>query len=63
MKGKMLHIGTFTQSDNIKANRKASREISLENSTGWSSTHKVHKSCKSYSRKTKHKRLANFEVI
>jgi len=37
------------------ARRRASREIELENSTGFVSTHKVHKSVKVYSRKKKHK--------
>jgi len=41
--------------DYIKANRKGSRvaELSVEN--GWVSTHKVHRSDKSYNRKPKHK--------
>lgn len=55
MKSGVIHIGKFTIEDSMKANRKASREISLENSTGWVSTHKVHKSEKTYSRKSKHK--------
>jgi len=41
--------------DYIKANRKGSREAELENSTGWKSTHKVHESKKTYTRKQKHK--------
>lgn len=40
-----------------KFDRKASREIELENSTGWTAVHKVHKSKKNYSRKNKHKCL------
>ncbi len=55
MKSGIIHIGKFTAQDNLKANRKASREVSLENSTGWASSHKVHKSAKDYSRKSKHK--------
>lgn len=55
MKTGKIHIGKFTIQDAIKAERKASREISLQNSTGWVSTHKVHKSEKNYTRKTKHK--------
>jgi hypothetical protein len=55
MKGGKINIGKFTLEDTIKANRKASREISLENSTGWISFHKVHKSAKNYTRKIKHK--------
>jgi hypothetical protein len=41
--------------DFIKASRKGSRDAELENSTGFKSTHKVHKSQKNYSRKTKYK--------
>ena len=41
--------------DYIKANRKGSRDAELENSTGWNSTHKVHPSKKTYTRKQKHK--------
>ena len=55
MKTQQIHIGKFTKEDSIKLNRKISREISLENSTGWVSTHKVHKSDKTYNRKPKHK--------
>jgi len=55
MKSGVIHIGKFTVQDSMKASRKASREISLENSTGWVSTHKVHKSSKNYTRKSKHK--------
>ena len=42
-------------SNYIKANRKGSREAEIENSSGWSAVHKVHKSKKNYSRKIKHK--------
>lgn len=55
MKSGVIHIGKFTKEDSLKASRKASREVSLENSTGWVSTHKAHKSVKDYTRKTKHK--------
>lgn len=55
MKGELKNIGTFTKWDSIKLDRKISREIELENSTGWVCRHKVHKSLKNYSRKTKHK--------
>jgi len=55
MKTGILHIGKFTKEDSLKASRKASREVSLENSTGWISTHKAHKSAKDYTRKPKHK--------
>jgi hypothetical protein len=45
----------LTKKDIIKANRKGSREAELENSTGFKKSHKVHKSKKAYTRKTKHK--------
>lgn len=41
--------------DYIKANRKGSREAELEDSNGFKSKHKIHKSKKSYTRKIKHK--------
>lgn len=55
MKSEIKNIGKFTKWDSIKLDRKISREIELENSTGWVCRHKVHKSLKNYSRKTKHK--------
>jgi hypothetical protein len=55
MKNGKIHLGKFTKEDAMKANKKASREMSLENSTGWVSTHKAHKSIKDYTRKPKHK--------
>jgi hypothetical protein len=55
MKMGKLHIGTFTKLDSLNASKKASREMELENSTGWVSKHKVHKSVKDYNRKLKHK--------
>jgi hypothetical protein len=61
MKGGKINIGKFTIEDTIKANRKASREVSLENSTGWISLHKVHKSAKNYTRNSKHKKDYSFE--
>jgi hypothetical protein len=39
----------------IKMNRKVSRDESLVDSNGWTATHKVHMSKKTYSRKEKHK--------
>jgi hypothetical protein len=50
-----MKVGKITQSDIIKFNRIASREMSLENSTGWISVNKIFKSKKTYSRKQKHK--------
>ena len=40
--------------DYIKANRKGSRQAELENSTGFTTMHKVHPSKKTYNRKIKH---------
>lgn len=45
----------------MKSSRKASRELELENSIGWTSMHKVHKSKKTYTRKPKHKKDYSFE--
>lgn len=56
MKTGIINLGKFTTDDYIKANRKASREIELEIMGGWVSKHKVHKSMKSYARKSKHKK-------
>jgi hypothetical protein len=56
MKTGKIKIGKFTVQDALKASKKASREMELENSTGWICTHKVHKSVKSYTRKDKHKK-------
>jgi hypothetical protein len=55
MKSGILHIGTFTKSDDMKVSRKVAREAELQNATGWISKHKVHKSAKDYTRKLKHK--------
>ena len=55
MKTGKIHIGTFTKLDSLNASKKASREMELENSTGWVAKHKVHKSVKDYTRKTKYK--------
>jgi hypothetical protein len=57
MKG-VIKIGKITQDQILNAYKKASREMELENSTGWVSKHKVHKSAKNYNRKAKHKNLA-----
>lgn len=55
MKTGIINIGKFTKEDCLNASRKASREMELENSTGWVSKHKAHKSVKDYTRKIKHK--------
>lgn len=57
MKG-TIKIGKATKEHIVKAYKKASREMELENATGWVSKHKVHKSEKDYSRKPKHRSLA-----
>lgn len=57
MKSGLIHIGTFTKLDSLKASKKASREFELENSTGWIAKHKIHKSAKDYTRKSKHKNV------
>ena len=43
--------------DYIKANRKGSRDAEIEDSTGFKSVHKIHKSAKTYSRKIKHRNV------
>ena len=50
-----MKIGTITQEQIIKADRKARREADLINTNGWVATHKVHKSKNNYTRKNKHK--------
>ena len=49
--------------DWLKANRKASREIELENEKGWKAKHKVHSSKKEYKRKPKHKNKIYEEIF
>jgi hypothetical protein len=49
----IILIGRVTKSDIMKANKKASREMNLENSTGWVCVRKSHKSEKDYNRKKK----------
>lgn len=56
MKG-VVKIGKLKRADILTIYRKTSREIELENSTGWVAKNKVHKSTKDYSRKIKHKNL------
>jgi hypothetical protein len=59
MKG-TLKIGTVTKEHILSAYRKASREMELENATGWACKNKVHKSAKDYTRKPKHKNRQDF---
>jgi hypothetical protein len=56
MKGK-IKIGTITRDEILIVYKKASREMELENATGWVAKHKVHKSAKDYKRNPKHKNL------
>lgn len=55
----MKKIKKLSISEYIKANRKGSREAELENSSGFKSTHKIHKSKKIYNRKNYGKREYN----
>ena len=54
-----MKIGTYAKEQQRISNRKISREIELENKSGWTAIHKTHKSKKNYSRKKKHKSLDN----
>jgi len=56
MKG-IFKIGTVSTNQILKMYKAASREMELEDSTGWTSKHKVHKSSKNYNRKAKHMKL------
>jgi hypothetical protein len=56
MKG-VIKIGKMTKEQILAVYKKASREMELENGTGWVTKHKVHKSVKDYNRKVKHKNL------
>jgi len=57
MKSGNINIGKITKLDMVKANSAISRNIELENNTGWVSVTKAHKSAKDYNRKPKHKNL------
>ena len=61
-KSKIIKIGTMTTKQLHKADRKGSRDASLEDSTGWESSNKIHKGKKDKEdyRKRKHKG-ENFE--
>jgi len=59
MKKKKKNKNKISIEDYIKAVKKADREIQLENTTGWVSTTKVHKSKKIYSRKNNSKDYLN----
>jgi hypothetical protein len=52
-----IKLGSISKEQLHKADKKGSRDASLENSTGWVSTHKVHKGKKDKKnhRKRKHK--------
>lgn len=51
-----ISIGKITKLDIVKANRVVSRNIELENTIGWISITKAHKTSKNYNRKSKHKK-------
>jgi len=53
MKKRKKNKKKITLEDYIKAVKKADREIQLENSVGWTSVTRVHKSKKIYNRKNK----------
>jgi len=61
MKSGKIHIGRITFEHIMTANKKASREMNLENATGWNSVSKSHKSEKDYTRKSKHKKTYSHE--
>ncbi len=48
-------IGKITKEQRYKAMRKGNRDSELKENGGWTANHKVHKSVRDYSRKTKHK--------
>jgi hypothetical protein len=50
MKG-IIKIGKITKEQIWTTNKKVSREIELENKSGWVSKHKIHKSKKVYNRR------------
>lgn len=52
---KTMKMKVKTYDSYVKANRKGSRDAELMNSTGWSASHKVHKSKDIYTRKNKYK--------
>ena len=56
----MTTIGKITKGQIIKSRKKASREMNLDNATGWNSVSKSHKSAKDYTRKPKHKKTYSF---
>jgi len=51
-----MNIGRITKAQMIKSQKRTSREIELENSVGWTATHKIHKTMKDYQRKPKYKK-------
>ena len=48
-------IGRITKEQIEKGRRRESRKVEIENSVGWTSVNKVHKSQKDYNRKGKYK--------
>lgn len=54
-KKKRKSTNRITIEDYIKAVKKADREIQLSNNSGWISNNRIHKSKKTYNRKTDNK--------
>ena len=57
----MTTIGKITKGQIIKSRKKASRDMEVQNSIGWTATHKVHKTLKDYTRKPKYKKDYSIE--
>ena len=57
----MATIGKLTKEQIIKSRKKTSRDMEVQNSIGWTATHKVHKTLKDYTRKPKYKKDYSIE--
>jgi hypothetical protein len=58
---KAMNIGRITKEQFIKSQKKISRELELQNSVGWVSSHKVHSTLKDFKRKPKYKKDYSIE--
>jgi hypothetical protein len=56
-----MNIGRITKEQFIKSQKKISRELELQNSVGWVSSHKVHSTLKDFKRKPKFKKDYSIE--
>ncbi len=56
-----MNIGRITKEQFIKSQKKISRELELQNSVGWVSSHKVHSTLKDFKRKPKYKKDYSME--